>query len=155
MERLAPLLILLVTANVALSTDTCGLSKEHYELFTKIHRNMNLTLDCDAVQNAFWGTYLMLVEQKPDHVNTDYWCKYTATSWEYVADPTWVEDTLLGQINFDKVAQTALLHPQTKYGCAARRVRRNSGIRWWQDYALLCIYEKKAPQALCNIEWSY
>ncbi|WKY12133.1 hypothetical protein Q1695_003593 [Nippostrongylus brasiliensis] len=114
---------------------------------------MNLTLDCGAVNKASSGAYLRLYG-KPDNLNKEKWCLYGATSWTWVSDSTNVVDTLVRDINFDKVAQTALLHRQTKYGCAAGTVVRTTLTSRWEDHGLLCIYEKKAPQDLCTIDCS-
>ncbi|WKY12135.1 hypothetical protein Q1695_003595 [Nippostrongylus brasiliensis] len=158
MEKFAPLLILLVAAEVALCATQCGHGNdEQLELFEKVHRNMNLTLDCDAVKNAMWFTQMVLDSQE-ENVNTQYWCKYltkTYATWNFGEKETWIQDKLLKETNFDQVAQTALLHPNTKYGCAARRQFRDAAWSGYEDYVLLCIYEKLAPQDLCNIEWSY
>ncbi|WKY11935.1 hypothetical protein Q1695_003479 [Nippostrongylus brasiliensis] len=149
MNTLALLLVLLVAVEV--KSQSCGAGNdEQLPLFAHVHKNMNLSLDCQAVKDAIWAAQL-LMDDKPDHVNNQYWCKYYTHTWSGAANwDTWIKDVPLRDIPFDKVAQTALLHPRTKYGCAAKLYRGMFRIY----YTLMCIYQKKAPQQLCNIQWS-
>ncbi|WKY10977.1 hypothetical protein Q1695_002934 [Nippostrongylus brasiliensis] len=151
MVKLATLFVLLVAADVAFSTQKCNKGNdEQLPLFERVHQHMNLTLDCYAVTNALHAAYL-LMWSKPDHINKQYWCMYSTYTWSYSAwEGSWVKDVPLKEIPFDKVAQTALLHPRTKYGCGARLYRGEIYI--W--FTLVCIYQKKAPQHLCKVPWS-
>ncbi|WKY12067.1 hypothetical protein Q1695_003549 [Nippostrongylus brasiliensis] len=153
MESLA-LLVLLAAANVAFSTIQCYEGKwidNQLPLYEKLHKNMNLTLVCEAVRNAAYAAEL-LMKGEPNHVNLDFWCKYTADTWSTQGyGDRWVQELPMKAMAWDKVAQTAILHPRTKYGCASLK---ESGDFYYYYY-IACIYEKKAPESRCNIEWSY
>ncbi|WKY10978.1 hypothetical protein Q1695_002935 [Nippostrongylus brasiliensis] len=150
MKKLVTLFILLAVAQVASSTQCYKGNDKQLPIFERVHKYMNLTLDCTAVGDALYAADLIM-QEKQDHINKKYWCKYYTYTWSYSAwQDTWIEDVPLKEIPFDKVAQTALLHERTKYGCGAR-VYVGQLYIW---YTLVCIYQKLAPQDLCNVPWS-
>ncbi|WKY12061.1 hypothetical protein Q1695_003544 [Nippostrongylus brasiliensis] len=153
MKILASLFVLLSTAELAFSTEKCGLSEEDYDLLMKAHTNMNLTLDCDAVTNAKWGAHLMLenkgtVENFP---NPLYWCKYSRYMFTYEGYRDWKE-RLWKDMPLNMIEETARLHPNTIYGCALDKKVYIPTIYAAVDhteYALFCLYQKLAPEQRC------
>ncbi|WKY11937.1 hypothetical protein Q1695_003481 [Nippostrongylus brasiliensis] len=109
MNNFSLLLVLLVVVEVKSSSRKCGAGNdEQLPLFEQVHKNMNLTLDCQAVKDAIWATEL-LMEKKPDHVNNQYWCKYYTHTWSsYARRHSWIKDVPLKEINFDKVSLISL-----------------------------------------------
>ncbi|WKY10980.1 hypothetical protein Q1695_002937 [Nippostrongylus brasiliensis] len=150
MMKLATLFVLLGIAEVASSTLCHKGNDQQLPIFEHVHKYMNLTLDCTAVGDALYAADLIM-NQQPDHINKRYWCMYSTYTWSYSAwRHSWLTEVPLKEMPFDKVAQTALLHKRTKYGCGARL---HLGLLYiW--YTLVCIYQKLAPQDLCNIPWS-
>ncbi|WKY10981.1 hypothetical protein Q1695_002938 [Nippostrongylus brasiliensis] len=149
MMKLTTLLVLLGIAEVAPSKLCYKGNDPQLPIFEHVHKHMNLTLDCDAVQNALYAADLIMY-RKPDHINKKFWCMYSTYTWSYGFPHSWLKEVPLKEIPFEKVAQTALLHPRTKYGCGARIYIGELYLY----YSLACIYQKKAPQNLCTIPWS-
>ncbi|WKY10979.1 hypothetical protein Q1695_002936 [Nippostrongylus brasiliensis] len=151
MMKLATLFVLLGIAVGASSAGRCNKGNdEQLPIFERVHKNMNLTLNCYAVEHALTAADWIMSGEK-DHINRDYWCMYSKYTWSFAAHlPTWLKDVPLREMPFDQIAQTALLHRGTQYGCGARLFQGAFQI----FYAIACIYMKLAPENLCNIEWS-
>ncbi|WKY12062.1 hypothetical protein Q1695_003545 [Nippostrongylus brasiliensis] len=156
MRNIVPLFVLLGIAEVAFSTKTCQHGND-YQLgfFEEKHRNLNLTLDCDAVKDAMWGAQetLHFEGKKKGFPDPRYWCWYSRYTYSYTGyGDDWI-NVLWKEMPHDLIAETAKLHPKTKYGCGGRwrwhKPRMYLQLPYY-EYAFFCLYQKIGSETRCH-----
>ncbi|WKY02210.1 hypothetical protein Q1695_015878 [Nippostrongylus brasiliensis] len=114
------------------------------DMFQKKHEGLNLTFDCEAMYQASLAAGPVMVGN-PTHVD-HYWCQYSRTFFDPFGLVGLFTESAVLRMPWNKIKQTAKLHPRTIYGCAYRRTPY--GV-FGPYMATVCIYQRKAPETRC------
>ncbi|WKY02208.1 hypothetical protein Q1695_015876 [Nippostrongylus brasiliensis] len=120
---------------------------EQEELYQNFHRNMNLKFDCGIMRQAFDAAKGIMNGGLP-RIN-DNLCGYTRMYYDALNWVMSVSHAGTSGLPLEKIMHTAILHPNTTYGCAYDFHYVFLGTY----YSIVCLYKKIEPEdrCFCNV----
>ncbi|WKY02214.1 hypothetical protein Q1695_015881 [Nippostrongylus brasiliensis] len=112
-------------------------------IFEKYHKELHLTFDCQAMWHASHAAGYVMTGWETGI--SQHWCQYSRIFMDAFGITGLFTEPSLVRMPWDKIAQTAMLHPGTKYGCAYVR----SVSLFGPYFATACIYAKKESETRC------
>ncbi|WKY02259.1 hypothetical protein Q1695_015912 [Nippostrongylus brasiliensis] len=147
MDTFKPILLLCFTVFDVRADEACPSLpydvKQPIPAFEERHENLNLTLSCNAVEVAYNAANEMLIGNVPQVDSA--WCLYTRYIFDFLALKALFIHPSLDSMPWDKIEQTAKLHPRTEYGCAYSTSLTFTGMY----YATVCIYKRTSNETRC------